>query len=76
MDCARAQAWWTRAQKGSGLGFVARGCTTLKGAHDRGATLVVAVVQGLGSARQRNRQWAQAAVQAQGSGYWTGEAYG
>ena len=26
------------------------------GAHDRGATLVVAVVQGLGSARQRNRQ--------------------
>ena len=26
------------------------------GAHDRGATLVVAAVKGLGSARQRNRQ--------------------
>ena len=38
-------------------------------AHDRGLALVVAVVQGLGSARQKNRQWAQVAVKAQGSGH-------
>ena len=53
-----------KAQKGSGLGSEVRGCTALKGAHDRGAAMVVAAVQGLGSARQRNRQWAQAAAQA------------
>ena len=64
-----------RAQKGSGLGSEARGCTTLKGAYYRGATMVVVAVQGLGSARQRNMQWAQAAAQAQGSGHWTGEAH-
>ena len=62
VDCARAQAWWTRALKGSGLGSEARGYTALKGAHDRDAALVVAAVQRLGSARQRTRQWAQAAV--------------
>ena len=49
--CMRAQVWWARAQKKSGLGFEACGCTTLKGAHDRGTALVVATVQGLGSAR-------------------------
>ena len=51
MGCARAQTWWVKAQKGSGLGSEGRGYTALKRAHDKGATLVVATVQGLSSAR-------------------------
>ena len=46
-------------RSGSGLrartGVVDQGSKRIK-AHDKGATLVVAAVQGQGSARQRNRK--------------------